>query len=200
MATRLTRQGQTVFISKLVEDVNKEENIEEVKSKNNNLASLKISNINIDFKKDKVYFENTEGTEYLKAVLDAYADRACVGFCWDSGHEMCYNFSENLLAQYGHKLIATHINDNLGIKSFEGEIFWHDDLHLLPYDGMADWKELAHRLNKCGYNDILTFELNNKSKPNRHENDKYDRMPIEEYIAECYIRACRFANDIKNDK
>ena len=61
-------------------------------------------------------------------------------------------------------------------------------------------RELAHRLNKCGYNDILTFELNNKSKPNRHENDKYDRMPIEEYIAECYIRACRFANDIKNDK
>lgn len=148
----------------------------------------------------KIAFENTEGGEYLEAILNAYWDRACVGFCWDSGHEMCYNFSENLVEKYGEKLIATHLNDNLGIKDENGRIFWHDDLHLLPYDGMADWKELAHRLNKCGYNDILTFELNNKSKPNRHENDKYDRMPIEEYIAECYIRACRFANDIKNDK
>ena len=57
-----------------------------------------------------------------------------------------------------------------------------------------NWDELAERLHKCGYTDILTFELNNKSKPNRHENDKYWNMPIEEYIAECYVRACRFAN------
>ena len=100
----------------------------------------------------------------------------------------------DLVAKYGDKLIATHLNDNLGIKDENGRIFWHDDLHLLPYDGMADWKEFAHRLNKCGYDDILTFELNNKSKPNRHENDKDWNMPIEEYIAECYVRACRFAN------
>lgn len=144
----------------------------------------------------KIAFENTEGGEYLEAVLNAFGDRECVGFCWDSGHEMCYNFSENLVAKYGHKLIATHLNDNLGVKDYSGKITWHDDLHLLPYDGMADWDELAERLYKCGYNDILTFELNNKSKPNRHENDKYWNMPIEEYIAECYVRACRFANTL----
>jgi len=45
----------------------------------------------------------------------------------------------------------------------------------------------------CGYDDILTFELNKVSKPNRHENDKYTKMTIEEYIAECYVRACRVA-------
>lgn len=148
----------------------------------------------------KIAFENTEGTEYLKAVLDTYADRACVGFCWDSGHEMCYNFSENLLEQYGHKLIATHLNDNLGIKSFEGEIFWHDDLHLLPFDGIADWDELTDRIVACGYNDILTFELNNKSKPNRHENDKYAKMPIEEYVSEAYARACKIAAMIERKR
>ena len=148
----------------------------------------------------KIAFENTEGEVYLKAVLDRYGNRDCVGFCWDSGHEMCYNFSQNLLAQYGHLLIATHINDNLGVKDYNGKIFWHDDLHLLPFDGIADWDELTNRIVDCGYDDILTFELNNKSKPNRHENDKYDKMPIEEYVSEAYARACKIATMIKNKR
>ncbi len=141
----------------------------------------------------KIAFENTEGEEGLNALLTAYKDDKDIGFCWDSGHEMCYNHSKDLLALYGDQLFATHINDNLGVKDFNGRIFWHDDLHLLPFDGIADWDYNAKRLAKTGFNDILTFELNNKSKPNRHENDKYFKMPIEEYIAECYIRACRFS-------
>ena len=144
----------------------------------------------------KIAFENTEGTEYLDAVLNAYKHLDCVGFCWDSGHEMCYNYSENLLERHGDVLIATHINDNLGIRDYNGKIFWHDDLHLLPFDGIGDWDELARRVKRTGFSDILTFELNNKSKPNRHENDKYDEMPLEKYLAECYIRACRFASMI----
>ncbi len=148
----------------------------------------------------KIAFENTEGLPYLEAILNRYRNRECVGFCWDSGHEMCYNSSENLVAKFGDKLIATHLNDNLGVKDFGGKITWHDDLHLLPYDGIADWGELAKRLKTCSYDGILTFELNNKSKPNRHENDKYFKMPIEEYVTECYIRACRFATQLKNTK
>lgn len=141
----------------------------------------------------KIAFENTEGEQGLDALLKAYNEDKDVGFCWDSGHEMCYNDSKDLLALYGHKLMATHINDNLGVKDFNGRIFWHDDLHLLPFDGIADWDYNAERLAKTGFNDILTFELNNKSKPNRHENDKYYKLPIEEYVAECYARACRFS-------
>ncbi|MBQ8026498.1 MAG: hypothetical protein IJ261_00110, partial [Clostridia bacterium] len=94
---------------------------------------------------------------------------------------------------YGDRLIATHLNDNLGIKDFEGKIYWHDDLHLLPFDGIADWDYIAHRLDKCGFDSIMTFELNLSSKPNRHENDIYRKMTIEEYVAECYKRACRVA-------
>ena len=37
----------------------------------------------------KIAFENTEGEEYLKAVMDAFSHCDNVGFCWDSGHEMC---------------------------------------------------------------------------------------------------------------
>ena len=141
----------------------------------------------------KVAFENTEGEEYLAALLKHFKDNDSVGFCWDSGHEMCYNYSKDLLALYGDKLIATHLNDNLGISDFGGRIYWTDDLHLLPFDGIADWDGIAKRLDRCGFDGIMTFELNIRSKPDRHENDIYAKMSIEEYIAECYKRACRVA-------
>ncbi|MBQ8183025.1 MAG: sugar phosphate isomerase/epimerase [Clostridia bacterium] len=145
----------------------------------------------------KIAFENTEGEQGLDALLTAFRSEDCVGFCWDSGHEMCYNDSKDLLALYGDKLIATHINDNLGVRDFNGVCTWKDDLHLLPFDGIGDWEYNAQRIVKTGFKDILTFELNNKSKPDRHENDKYFKMPIEEYVAEAYVRACRFASMIK---
>lgn len=140
-----------------------------------------------------IAFENTEGLEYLEKLLDTFSDRKNVGFCLDTGHEMCYNYGENLLEKWGDRLIATHLNDNLGIKDYSGRIFWHDDLHLLPFDGIRDWDELACRFRKINYKGFLTFELCKASKPNRHENDKYDRMSLEEYFSESYIRACRFA-------
>ena len=147
----------------------------------------------------KIAFENTEGEEYLAALMEHFKGYENVGFCWDTGHEQCYNYGKDMTALYGDRLIATHINDNLGISRYDGQIYWTDDLHLLPFDGIIDWNGVAQRLNKCGYNGILTFELNTLSKPNRHENDKYKNMKIEEYIAEVYARACRLAA-LKNRK
>lgn len=144
----------------------------------------------------KIAFENTENEAHLFALLDAFKGNSAVGFCWDSGHEMCYNHSQDLLAMYGDMLIATHINDNLGISSFDGVTTWKDDLHLLPFDGIADWNKNADRLKKCGYDGILTFELTTKSKPNRRENDKYAAMNPYDYLTEAYKRACRFGAKI----
>lgn len=143
-----------------------------------------------------IAFENTEGLEYLAALMDNFGECRNVGFCLDTGHEMCYNYSEDLLARWGDKLIATHINDNLGIRDFGGKIFWHDDLHLLPFDGIGNWDNFAERIKKCGYKGILTFELNRASKPERHENDKYNRISLEEYFTESYIRACKIASKL----
>jgi sugar phosphate isomerase/epimerase len=141
----------------------------------------------------KIAFENVEGEEYLAALMNAFGSYDCVGFCWDTGHEMCYNHSADLLSLYGDKLLCTHLNDNLGIRDFSGNITWLDDLHLLPFDGIADWNAIARRLNDHHYAGILTFELNKKSKPDRIENDVYDKMPLEEYLTEVYKRACRVA-------
>ena len=96
-----------------------------------------------------------------------------------------------MMALYGDRLNHTHFNDNRGVSG--ADIDWLDDLHLLPFDGIINWTDLASRLNKCGYNGYLTFELNRYSKPGRHDNDKYSLMSDEQYVAEAYARACRLA-------
>lgn len=141
----------------------------------------------------KVAFENTEREDLLFKLMDFFKDEETVGFCWDSGHEMCYNHSEDLLAKFGDRLIMTHLNDNLGISRFDGEVFWHDDLHLLPYDGVADWDYNVKRLKNSKKLDILNFELGINNKPDRHECDAYQAMSYETYYAECYKRACKIA-------
>lgn len=142
----------------------------------------------------KLALENTEGEEYLAALMKNLKGIPSVGFCWDTGHELCYNYGKDLTALYGDNLAVTHINDNLGIRSFDGKITYIDDLHLLPFDGITDWNSVAERLVKCGFDGPLSFELTTKSKPGRHENDKYAAMSVESFISEAYSRACRVAN------
>ncbi len=146
----------------------------------------------------KVAFENTEGEEYLAAVMNGLSDFDCVGFCWDTGHELCYNRGKDMMRLYGDRILGTHLDDNLGVSDYNGVITWTDDLHLLPFDGIADWEDIASRLNKYHFDGPLTFELNTKSKPNRHDNDEYEKMPLELYIAKAYNRACRVAALKKN--
>lgn len=148
----------------------------------------------------KIAFENTEGEEYLYALMEHFENNDTVGFCWDSGHEMCYNRSDDLLAKFGDRLIMTHLNDNLGISRFDGKIFWTDDLHLLPFDGIADWNDNVMRLQKSRYMPILNFELGIQSKPGRHENDVYSQMPLHLYFTEAYKRACKIAYNYSKEK
>lgn len=148
----------------------------------------------------KIAFENAEGEEYLAALLDHFAASPNVGFCWDSGHECCYNRMD-LLARHGDRLIATHLNDNMGHTGpDEQQLHWQDDLHLLPFDGVIDWQEVAGRLNRCGYDGILTFELKTASPPGHHENDAYRQMPLADYLAEACRRARRVAQLIEKAK
>ncbi|MBE6567244.1 MAG: sugar phosphate isomerase/epimerase [Ruminococcaceae bacterium] len=157
-----------------------------------------LQNLSILAEKAKEYgirlaFENTEGDGHLAAVMKHFEGNDTAGYCWDSGHEMCYNHSRDLLALYGDRLLVTHLNDNLGISRFDGEIFWTDDLHLLPFDGIADWDNNIQRLRASRPLEYLNFELSMVSKPNRHENDLYGKLSPSEYFALAYTRACRIA-------
>lgn len=146
----------------------------------------------------KIAFENTEGDEHLFALMEHFQDNATVGFCWDSGHEMCYSHSDDLLQKFGDRLMMTHLNDNLGISRFDGKTFWTDDLHLLPFDGVADWKNIVERLKRSAIPEYLNFELSMVSKPERHENDRYAAMPYEQFFTAAYIRACQIAYQLRN--
>ena len=141
----------------------------------------------------KVAFENTEGEEYLDVLMRGFGESSAVGFCWDTGHEQCYNSGNDMMALYGDKLIATHINDNLGISKFDGTRDPHDDLHLLPFDGITDWQSVASRLDAVDFDGIMTFEVKARSHAGRHDNDVYANMSPEIYITEAYKRACRVA-------
>ena len=148
----------------------------------------------------KLALENTEGEEYLAVLMKELSGIPSVSFCWDTGHELCYNYGKDMISLYGDKLAVTHINDNLGIRDFDGKITYIDDLHLLPFDGITDWNSVAKRIVGSGFDGPLSFELSINSKPNRHENDKYAAMPIEQYVAEAYIRACRVADMVIKEK
>ena len=141
----------------------------------------------------KIAFENTEGEEFLFALMEHFKNCETVGFCWDSGHEMCYNHSQDLLSKLGGRLIMTHLQDNLGISSFDGRISSSDDLHLLPYDGIADWDLNIERLKRSAHVDILNFELKTASRRFRHENDLYGQLTLPQFYTEAYKRACKIA-------
>jgi sugar phosphate isomerase/epimerase len=133
----------------------------------------------------KVAFENIEGEEYLFAVMDRYLDADHVGFCYDTGHQLCYNPNTDMLEKYGHKLIHTHINDNLGVRG--DEITWHDDLHLMPTDGIVDWGKVIKRIKELGYKDILMSELCYAEREGKNGAiHRYNDLPMDEYMALAY--------------
>lgn len=139
----------------------------------------------------RIAFENTEGEKYLEYLMARVWDHPAAGFCIDTGHEMCYNHSRDLISKYGGKLIATHLNDNLGITG--SSITWLDDAHLFPFDGVADWQGIASRLKNTGFDGFLTFELTTKSKPDRTTHDRYAQLDPLGVLALAHEKALQFA-------
>jgi len=145
----------------------------------------------------KIAFENTEGEKYLERIRDHLFSSPAAGFCIDTGHEMCYNRSEDMIGKYGRngKLFCTHLNDNLGITG--PEIFWHDDAHLLPFDGIADWEGIVRRLKSVEYDGILTLELTTVNKPGRNTHDRYASLSPLEFLTLARGKGLRISDMMK---
>ncbi len=142
----------------------------------------------------QIAFENLEGPEFLCALMARYASCSHIGYCWDAGHEQCYTPAWDMLARFGDRLIMTHLNDNLGLTHPEGLLQGTDDLHLLPFDGIANWETLIHRLKQARPQQILNFELKVRPKADRCKVDLYSHLPPDRYLALAYERACRVAD------
>lgn len=148
--------------------------------------------------KKNVYlaFENTEGEMYLEAVMNRYKDVSNVGFCFDSGHELCYNYGKDILSKYCDRLFVTHLNDNRGMTG--SELTFYDDSHLLPFDGIADWDGIAKRIKNGNYSGTLSFEVISKGRPTRTDNDIYKGLTAQEYVDKAYSKAVEFRDILKS--
>lgn len=96
----------------------------------------------------KVAFENTKIKGYLEYVLGNIKDDN-VGICFDAGHCHVHFNDEFNFEFFKDRIFAVHLHDN--DKS--------DDLHLLPFDGTIDWKNVIKKLKECNYNGPITLEL-----------------------------------------
>ncbi|HBF15125.1 MAG TPA: hypothetical protein DDW30_05495 [Clostridiales bacterium] len=140
----------------------------------------------------RLALENTEGEPYLAALMQAYGDDPTVGFCIDTGHELCYNHAQDMIGKYGKKKVfGTHLNDNMGVTG--KSITWLDDAHMLPFDGIADWNGIAARLKRAEFQGDLTFELIQGNRPERHTNDRYVSLSQLEFYTLAHEHAMRFA-------
>ena len=92
-------------------------------------------------------FENLRNLRNLALVLETFPSRY-VGFCYDSCHHHNYAAGQDLLAQYGGRLMAVHLHDNGGA---------HNQ-HRLPLDGDIDWAEGMGRLAQTGYQGATSLE------------------------------------------
>ncbi len=127
----------------------------------------------------RLAFENLEGEEYLKALLDRYRNRPHVGYCWDSGHDHCYPHKLDFLECFGDRLIMTHLHDNFGTRGIPTTL---DDLHLLPYDGNIHWESTIGRLKNLPKQEILNFELKKLCKSPDPRDRIYADLSTEDYF------------------
>jgi sugar phosphate isomerase/epimerase len=129
-------------------------------------------------------FENLRNVKNLEYIMEHYADRSNVKYCYDCGHEYCYTKDVDWIEKFGDKLCCTHIHDNFGIKEPYQEA---TDLHLLPFDGDFDYKNMIERLDKIGYTGSLMLEVFNHTKP------EYMDLSEEEFLKTSYERIRKIA-------
>ena len=72
-----------------------------------------------------------------------------LGICLDVGHARLQGDVVDALETVAGYLVTTHLHDNGGRR----------DDHLVPFDGVIDWAELAIGFQKVGYDGTLLFEL-----------------------------------------
>jgi len=100
-----------------------------------------------------VMLENMPGfsrVSQIKPILEAVPQAELL---LDIGHanlDTPYNRSEELLANFGHRLGHVHASDNRG---------GHDDMHLPLGVGNIDWPKIAGALKKVGYDGTMTLEV-----------------------------------------
>lgn len=85
-----------------------------------------------------------------KMLLDfiSEADPENCGICFDTGHAQVASDAVETLERLAPRVVCMHLHDNDGER----------DLHLSPFKGIIDWKNLLIELVKAEYKGTFTFE------------------------------------------
>lgn len=105
-------------------------------------------------------FENMRSTMHLRYILNNIQSK-CVKFCYDSGHQHCKTPNEDLLTEFGDKLITLHLHDNNGM----------EDDHKIPFDGTISWTDIMQKIKNSGYAGAISIEVVNSGYENLHPSE-----------------------------
>jgi sugar phosphate isomerase/epimerase len=86
--------------------------------------------------------------EILSHSLDLIPDSK-YGLCFDTSHDNLTSRPMGLLLMYGPRMVTTHISDNRGEK----------DDHLLPFEGVIDWKKFCGIFARISYPGPFLLEV-----------------------------------------
>lgn len=125
----------------------------------------------------KIAFENQRMLANLAWTFEEFASVPEVGFCYDCGHEFCFTPGREYMPLFGKRLICTHIHDN--------NCEFNRDMHLIPFDGKADFDRVARQIRESGFEGTLMLELIAKNST------LYDATDIETYLARAAAAAKR---------
>lgn len=91
------------------------------------------------------------GVELADALVRDSLDRfqtPAYGLCYDTSHDNLTVAPLALLRAYGHRLLATHVSDNLG----------QTDDHMLALTGRIDWPGFIDVFSKLNYKGVFLLE------------------------------------------
>ncbi len=112
-------------------------------------TGLAVENM-AEFNPEKTKHRFTAIVEEQIAIIDDFNDPALMG-AWDFGHaELVYSNQVPALRKLGHRLKATHVQENRG----------QSDDHFVPFvRGNTPWEELMPLLKEIEYDGDFTYEI-----------------------------------------
>lgn len=127
--------------------------------------------------------ENLEDNEkLLEQLFERYGKSSYLKFCYDSGHNNCFDPEYDYLEKYKDKLICLHLHDN------EGD----GDSHTLNKYGNIDWDKIAQKLSKCNEvnldYEILMYKRSQETAIETLDICSKQAKELEEKIVECKER------------
>lgn len=129
-----------------------------------NFGKTRLLRILSECEKNNVYLA-VENIDFEHPFIEIFENvhHPYLKFCYDSGHNNCFDKDFDYLSKYGDKLVCLHLHDNNGIR----------DQHTLNQFGTIDWDKLAQKLAKLDLSNIsLDYELlfyDDNKKPEVHE-------------------------------